>query len=338
MESLFESIEGQSSENLTSATLAYLLRHGEQRAFLRLFLIRLLQHEFDHDALLDGFEIKVDIPLDDKGRADILIESEEFLIVVENKFYASFSYGDQIKRYMEYLMEFRNGRKGILVLLSPEERGPYYLSMVKEQLGITEKESGKALEQIKELMVDEGIKFTWLTWEKLLQDFACGNFVVEHLSDFIKSRYLKDTTLTKEELKMINQNDIPVILEKLWTSIDKVKDALAEDYKVKRTSQSRLVYGFFMSEPWGDLWVGSYTNTWRDYSTPVIIQIKDKWYSEPYSLEKEKLSSILNDIGFIEHKELGYIYLIKIDSTDLVGEIESKVRSCLSSIREGLKL
>ncbi len=338
MDSLFESIEGQSSENLTSATLAYLLRHGEQRAFLRLFLIRLLQHKFDHDALLDGYEIKVETPLDDKGRADILIESEEFLIVVENKFYASFS-GDQIKRYMEYLKQFKNGRKGILVLLSPEERGPYYLSMVKGQLGIIEKESGRALEQIKESMDNEGIKFIWLTWEKLLQDFACGNFIVEHLNEFIRSRYLKDTTLTREELKMINQNDIPVLLEKLWTSIDKVKDALAEDYTVKRTSQSRLVYGFFIGEPWGELWVGTYTNTWRDYSAPIIIYTtKDKWYSGSFTLEKEKVSSLLKEIGFIEHKELGYVYPVKIESTDLVGDIESKVRGCLMNIRLGLKL
>ncbi|RQD75863.1 MAG: hypothetical protein D5R97_05365 [Candidatus Syntrophonatronum acetioxidans] len=336
MESLFESIEGQSSEKLTSAALAYLLKHDEQRAFLRLFLIRLLKQEFNYDALLDGYEIRVEAPLDDKGRADIIIESDELLIIVENKFYASFSLGDQIKRYMEYLMQSGNGRSVILVLLSPEERGPYYLSMVKEQLGIMGKGPGRTLEEIKKTMDNESIKFVWLTWEKLLEDFACGNFIVEHLGDFIRSRYLKDTTLTREELKMINQNDIPVILDKIWTSIDKVKDALAEDYKVKRTTQSRLIYGFFLEETWGDVWVGLYTIIWKEYSAPFFIQARDNWFSESFS--SEKVASSLKEVGFSEHKEMGYVYLINVNNADLVGEFESKVRECLSSIRECLNL
>lgn len=332
MDSLFEYAEGQSSEGLTSAILAYLLMHDEQRAFLRLLMLRLLKKDFDADASLAEYEIKLEVSLGGIGRADIQIESEEYFILIENKFYASFSGGDQLIRYTDFLCKITN-RKGILVLLCPKERGSYYLNEFKKQLGCPENSSEDLVEIINQAMKTKGIGFIWLPWETLLQDFACGNLIVDHLKNFITTRYLKDSTLTEGDLHMINQSSIPIILEKLWTAVDKVKDALGENFQVKRTTQSRVLYGFTIDEKWAQLFFGLYTTAWKEYSTPIVIQVREAWITKEYKDNAPLVLTILKNKGFKEHKELGYIYPINIQNPDSVGEIEAQVRSCLFDIR-----
>jgi len=134
MENLLEYIEGQSSENLTSAILAYLLNYKEQGLFLRYFLTILFSNDFEMNKSLNDIEVSSQASLNSYGISDLLIESDDFLIVIENKFYAAFSRGNQVKRYVEYLKKYKESRKAVFLLLTPKNRGKYYWTELKNKL------------------------------------------------------------------------------------------------------------------------------------------------------------------------------------------------------------
>lgn len=336
MDSFLTYIEGQSGEDLTSSVLTFLFEPGRNKTFLKMFLLKLLPEKHDIAGFLNDMEVTFQGDLGKYGWADILFESSNILIVLENKFFADFSQNDQIKRYLSYLLEQSRGRLTLLVLLTPNNRCNYYLSKVQDQIDINEEcqityNKGKHHYQI-----SDKIKFIWLPWEELLSDFDCGNIIVEYLNDFITSKYLINTVLIEEELKMINDDSIPILLEKLWGIVDKSKDGLSSKYEVKNTTQSRLLYGFHINIKIGKMWFGLYTISWKEYEQPITLQIRKDWIDNNISIDE--LDSFLEEIGFKNHKELEYVYPVKIENPDAVGDVISQVENCITSIEDNFYL
>ena len=337
MENLLEYIEGQSSENLTSAILAYLLNNKEQGLFLRYFLARLFPYDSEMNESLIDIEVSSQDSLNSYGISDLLIESDDFLIVIENKFYAAFSKGDQVKRYVEYLKKYKGSRKAVFLLLTPKNRAKYYWSELEKQIKINYDKLSK-VSGIKKtfLLSDESIEIIWISWERILKDFECGNILVTHLSDYIKNKYLINTKLSEEEISLINKNKIPLILEKLWGIVDKVKDQLANEFDTKRTTQSRLFYGFNIDNDWGEIWFGVYMVAWEKYESPFILQLREDWISMNYN--GIDIDSELKEIGFQYNEDLEYIFPIKIADNDSIGVIYNNVKKCLENINNILKM
>ncbi len=330
MDDLFTCIEGLSSEDLTSSILAYLLSSEDNSAFRKLFLFRVIPRELENINIDSDLEVIFQADLGKKGRADLLIESSEYLIIVENKFYASFS-GDQPIRYVNYLGEFAGSRKAVFVLLALHDRMSLYKSKIQEM--IPEAISIGHGNHFEEWFKSKNVEFITLTWEALLKDFMCGNEVVSQLSEFIKNRYLKNTIFTEKEVKMINTHDIPIIMEKLWATIDKAKDSLAgDDYKVKRTTQSRLFYGFAIEQPWGDIWLELYHNAWKDYATPFILQVRRSFFNDAFNADD--IETALKNNGFTFRPEHEYVLPITIQENDILGVLVEKTKAVLELIQE----
>lgn len=332
MDSFLTYIEGQSGEDLTSSVLTYLFEPGRNKTFLKMFLLKLLPEKYGIEGSLNDIEVTFQGYLGKYGWADILFESSSILIVLENKFFADFSQNDQIKRYLNYLQEQSRDRLSILVLLTPYNRGNYYLSKVQDQIDIYKECQITYNKRKHHYLISDKIKFIWLPWEELLSDFDCGNIIVEHLDDFITSKYLINTVFAEEELKMINDDSIPNVLEKLWGTVDKSKDGFSSKYEVKNTTQSRLVYGFHINTKIGKVWFGLYTISWKEYGHPFTLQIRKDWVDN--NINTDKLNSFLEEIGFKTHKDLEYVYPIKIENPDAVGDVITQVENVITSIED----
>ena len=150
------------------------------------------------------------------------------------------------------------------------------------------------------------------------------------LSEYIKNRYLINTKLNEEEISLINKNKIPLILEKLWGIVDKVKDQLVYEFNTDRTTQSRLFYGFNIENAWGEIWFGLNMIAWEKYKRPFILQLREDWISNSYN--EIDIDSELKKIGFEYNEDLEYIYTIKITEDDPIGEIYTIIKECLIKI------
>ena len=151
---VFSILDRESDEVKThSAFIAELLNpqgsHSQGTLFLKLFLGKLLKKlqkeqkaqkeleelrkklkQIEKDNEYDKFEIGVEVSFEKKGqrsRIDILIESSDVCIVIENKIYAE-DQERQLGRYYEYALDTRK-KRGIIYLTlggdEPEERTLY---------------------------------------------------------------------------------------------------------------------------------------------------------------------------------------------------------------------
>ncbi len=120
-------------------------------------------------------------------------------------------------------------------------------------------------------------------------------------------------------------------MEKIWAAIDKTKDMLsASHYNVKRTSQSRIFYGFAVEFPWGSVWVDCSHKCWKDYEIPCLLQLREEWLKGEYS--SQNFRSSLKTIGFIYDEELEYIYPIPVEHEDMASVVLRDAKTVLEQI------
>ena len=316
-ESLFDYIENLSSENLTTEILRYILESKDYSVYQ----IVIYQYIFESRCLVDTekgmFQIDSQVNFGKFGIPDLVISNDNRYVVMENKFYAQFTGATQIYRYFQYLRNHVSQTKKWLILLTIKDRGKYYENEIIKQFSISNPDV-MDVGSLRSFCLINGISYKMIYWDDILTFFNSNDFVIKNLSHYIGDKYFTSAILSEKELKMINTAAIPEILHKLWGGIDKIKDNLVgQNYRVQRTTQSRLVYGFFIECSWGNIWVGYFVSAWSSQKTPYILQIRDKWIKDEF--HNAGTDQKLKKLGFVFDKELEYISPIEITETDIVG-------------------
>lgn len=153
---LFNEIDGKKGEQLTSAVLRFLLLRSEP---LRESVIQLISDQSRvGPVILDshfGCQLEVstkDTVTDQSGRLDILIETDDMLIGIENKLTAAFQ-EDQPKKYLDTLdktksklSELRGKSYGCFVaILAPNDRESEIKAIIQKNEQNNEQDYGKCI-------------------------------------------------------------------------------------------------------------------------------------------------------------------------------------------------
>jgi hypothetical protein len=327
-ESIFEFTDGRSSEDLTTEILHYILVSEAYAPYQRLFYSRLFPSEGNRSTDDYGFDVDTQVDHTPNGRPDIEIKNEKNIIIIENKFFAGFSNNDQMFRYFQYLKSDSSYKNKYLVLLTIKDRMSYYNQHMVQQFSCKE-----SYDELMRYFDEHGIEFRNLLWEDILNDFDSHDFLISNFKNYIETKYLTSSTLEDKEMELINSSSVPQIFEKLWSGIDKIRDNLsAEDINVQRMSQSRIYYGFNISENWGNVWLGLYHDFWAIYKTPYLLHIRNDWIKEEF--RNKEIEKKLMEIGFINDSKLENIFPIKISDKDIVGNCIPVIRAKLKELRE----
>lgn len=308
MDNFLLSIAGLSSENLTTEVLRYILENDAYKIYQKVFF----NYLFDDDKNLDssGYSFTITTQGHYKdGIPDLLIENDNYAIIIENKFYAPYSGGNQISNYINILnKEFRHIENRTVYLLTIRARLEYYKKLVQEDVGkLSEKEK-------------DGVDVKFIIWEELLRRFESGDFIISHLTEYIKKKFLYEIKFKKEELELLSNENVPAALDKLYTSISKLRDLIDgdEQFKVGRIGQSYNYYGFMIESKYYKVWFGSALTLWREKIngtlTPLHMQYRMIWVKDLLVTEQ-----MLKEVGFTYNNLEEWVRPFK---ADLINEPE----------------
>lgn len=181
-------------ENTHSTILAELLNpegtHGLHNSFLKLFLDINQIEGFDSRNAL----VRTEVAVSEYGRIDILIESSNWAVIIENKFYAK-DQPEQLKRYNEYAIGKYGVGNYMILYLTPDGR---YAS----------DDSGR------------GVDYRCISYKKTIIEWlgqcvrdcsSSDRWSVKQINQYIN--YLKQ--LTGQDMSTIVQSEIINLLRKL---------------------------------------------------------------------------------------------------------------------------
>lgn len=325
---LFEAVAGRRSENLATQALLVILESPAFRELQRLFYQLLLRD----GALLytEDRQFRVSTQESDArlGRPDLKIEGEDTLVLLENKFSALFS-PNQLPRYAEMLEQARKGTS-VLVLLCPQyKRTGYELDAVR-QFG----DRGMRLPTFTELqahLLTLNIRLLVVTWEELLRVMDSGHFLVTELASFIRERFLVHVEFTATEVRRIMSTEIPEMLQKIFTLVDRVKGEIeGNGIEAGRSSQSVRYWGFHLSKNDTDFYFGYMFDHWVKYETPLFLQTSPTWKANGHLTEE-----LLAQAGFVKESDKEYLAPIRVQEGDadavLLAVIE-RVQQCIDRV------
>ncbi|MCG9874333.1 MAG: PD-(D/E)XK nuclease family protein [Leptospiraceae bacterium] len=252
------SIERLSNDNLIAESLAYILNHPEFSIYQKIFYSHLLSIADHKDTEEWEFEISTQDFNQNFGIPDLVIQNDNLIIIIENKFWAEFSQNDQYWRYTQILLAKKDFEKKFLVLLCLKCKLDYFKIKIYNQF----QSKGIAMTNESELISYlnmNGITPIFIIWEDIIDLFKSNNLLTQSMEFFINSRYINLIKMQKDDLVMLNSKIIPNFLFSLWGTVDQVKGILLEEkFNVGRTGQSRSFYGYTIYFDWGSLWFGQY--------------------------------------------------------------------------------
>jgi len=308
-----ERIDGQTSEDLTSEMLGFFLTSRDYSPYQRLFYSLIFPDHELKDSEERLFDIATQMSIGNKGIPDIVIEGEQTVILIENKFYASFSQNDQMYRYFKLINKQYMGKEKYLILLTIKDRIDFYLKEIRKQFEPVFTTDSN--EELFNYCSENGVKLQTLSWEDIFKVFGAKDFLIADLNDYIQRKYITSTILNEREIEMINSKEVPILMEKLWAGIDKIKDTLAgEGYDVTRTSQSKLTYGFGVERYWGQVWVYLNLESWKEFGRPYSLKIFNDLINDKY--KKADYASELKSVGFSLDNNKDHICPILLDVKD----------------------
>lgn len=334
MDYFLERIDGLSSEDLTTEMLSFFLDSPSYAPYQRLFYSLLFPNQDLRNTEERQYDITTQRVFEGAERPDLVIEGEEEVIFIENKFYASFSGGNQMYVYFSRLINNFKDKEKHLILLTIKDRKELYLKDIRSQFN--QKASLLTNEELFEYCINNGVNLRVIIWEDIFKLFDTSDILIANLTEYIRNKYLTTTILKKEELVMLQNDDVPVLLNKLWAGIDKIKDILSSDgYSVTRTSQSRIFYAFRVERAWGMIWVTFDHYCWLNYNTPYVLQLRNRMLKGSYQVAD--LEFRMSKIGFIYDKTQEYIFPIKITEADLAGSVSEVIKEKLMQLDEMFK-
>ena len=301
-------IDGQSSEDLTSEVLIYILTHKEYSAYQRLFFNYILGQSENLDTDELEFEISTQVKFPKFGIPDILIKNNNDVYIIENKFYAPYSGENQISRYVKILNKsFTNCQKRPIYFLTIKCRLDYYKSLINEDLK-------------KSRVNTKNIEIKYLLWEELLHILKSNDFIIQNLTNYIKKNYLTNITFSKSEINMLQNKAIPQAIQKLFDLIYRMRDTVySRNYKTGRMGQSNQFLGFNIKLKSVDVWFGYFFPVWKspideNICTPIYAQIRNEWIKvDNFDNSSE---SKLKEIGFQKHPDYEWLKPYKVELID----------------------
>ncbi len=331
MDYFLERIDGLSSEDLTTEMLSFFLDSPAYAPYQRLFYSLIFPNQELKNTEERQFEITTQRVFEGSERPDLVIEGEKQIFFIENKFYASFSGGNQMYIYFSRLINNFRDKKKYLILLTIKDRVDFYLKDMRNQFN-----ANTAMHSNQDLFnhcKNSDVNLQVITWEDIFKLFDTSDLLIANLTEYVKGKYMTSTILKEGELAMLQNQDVPVLLEKLWAGIDKVKDMLSSDgYKVTRTSQSRIFYAFRLERDWGMIWVSFDHYCWLNYNTPYVLQLRHNMINHDYQFADIDLH--MSKVGFIYDKAQEYIYPIRIMETDLAGSTTEIIKEKIKQLDE----
>lgn len=270
MTNLFFRIRPDRHEDASTEILAFLLQEYPEcrNAFLSLV----------NSASTDGeYAVKTQHVING-GRPDMLIQSDQEIVFIENKphDYSSFTDGnaekDQLKRYSEALKSSVVESKK-LVLLATEDNKESLLLEAANAEGVSADEKSLFAHYDK-----EGIKFSLVTWERVLDALDASQivdpifrFLLDQLRGFVivpvrkipKEVYLEEETIRKSwiQIKEDVKNVKCLIAKRLKPG----------DYTYNHSCSQSMTdfYGYFIRDNKTHItyWFGVDLATWRYFKT-----------------------------------------------------------------------
>jgi hypothetical protein len=301
----FEALEGQRSENLATQTLLVILRSPAFRELQRLVYELLLRDGVLLCTEARRFRVSTQESVDRQGRPDLRIEGEDTLILLENKFSALFT-PNQLPRYRA-MIEQAGKRVGVLVLLCPHhKRTGYELDAVAQFAanGIQFPTFG----ELQNHLLTRSIRLVVLTWEELLRVIESGNFLISELASFIRDRFLVHVEFTTLEIRRIMSTEIPEMLQKIFTLVERVKGEIGGNgIETGRSSQSMRYFGFNLVKNGTSFYFGYMFDHWVKYGTPILIQTSPQWEPNQHLNEEFLLQS-----GFVKESDNEFLVPIQL--------------------------
>ena len=324
---LLEAIEGKRSEDLATEVLAYVLQSHYFRPLQKLFYQWLLADGVAGSTLERAFDISTQTSYPGQGRLDLAICGDNLRIIVESKFDADFSGGDQLHRYVKILNESEEQNR-VLVLLCPERNRQHYelhaLQQFQGDFG-----SLKFVPDLeRELFERYAVRFKVITWDRLLQLLDSDSPLIVELSEFVRNRVLLPVEFSPKELSMMMSDEIPNILTSVFRAIEQVRGRLDAAYVTGRMSQSREVFGFFIDHQDVRFWFGYSLKHWQRVKTPFTLQFSSQWKPKNSLISETMLPSL----GFSKDDDFVLPLILADSDPDPVFSLLAQLRAKMTEI------
>lgn len=279
---IFHRLMRLNNEDAATEILCNLLQFPE---FKRLF-IDLLNEQIGRDCINFEYEqVDTQVPLGAAyGRPDLFIESDEIVVIIENKIRKNTRFGaNQPQFYANYLKSKVKDKKRFLFFLLP----------------INHCDDQWLREQMNNM---NDITCEVIYWEDLYKRLENSkiselNIVLQHYQSVLCDWYAPIViSLTGGEAVMLFSTITPRALQKVYAFVDNVSRTASELWETTRKNRVYDEYGFHIIDTKQQylLWFGIWYPYWEEVGRPISIGIQGKVYEGiPQSL-KESLS---NDFG-----------------------------------------
>ena len=167
---IFKVLRLDSHEIRHSNFLAWLLNPNETHGFGSLFLDKFLNNALGESCIDDykNIEIRLEYPIDDNGRIDILLFNNDFVCVIENK-YGSTEHDEQCKRYKKFIeqkSQFKNRKIKKFIFLDLKEPDK---TLLENQLSGYKAITYKQVKEILEDIINSDIKIETSAYQVIEQ-------------------------------------------------------------------------------------------------------------------------------------------------------------------------
>jgi len=314
--SIFKRTNNLSGENTSTEILAYFLESGNNFIpFQKLFFQKIFDKPYSSTQLNTEIATQVSFP---EGKPDIIMITEDSLIFVENKLSSHLSGDDQLIKYAQIFDNLKNNqifsqvfplteinkiKNKYLILIAPQ-------SIITASIKITKDIIAKRYKQtFYEFFDKRYIIFKTISWEEILQDLDISNPLQNELSLYVKE-YIKEG-ITMEEKKLLYNEEIPIVLLKLFDLMFKIRDSVdVSEFKVGRMSQSCHYFGFNIEHKSLSIFFGYFLPLWSHYRTPIFVQIREANINE----KRDQIIKFLKTKNFEKDPNQEYILPFKVDA------------------------
>ena len=312
MLSLFNNVSGRSGEDIATEVISFMLSSAQEYIpFQKLFFNRILNEALSSSQLQVETITQATFGC---GRPDLLILTNDTLIVVETKLGAYLSGDDQLIRYCDVFkdnalrdffpfIEMENIKKNILIFLAPR-------STAKLSIAVCDRLSmQKNAMDFNKWCKQQQIEFIPLPWEDILGDLDTKHSLQNDHLLFVESYIYQE--LTEEEIMILKDENVPIALNKLFNTINDVRNHLSsKGIKAGRLGQSYNYYGFLIETEILSSWFGYFLPIWEKYKTPIFLQVREEWIKS----DKAEVMKKLKNLGIKQEPEHDFVLPFSLDS------------------------
>jgi len=242
--------------------------------------------------------------------------------VVENKFFAGFTYSsdgkNQLVRYCDWLIKQKQTKR--LIVLTVKRRELEVKKVIDELLSQYQSEISIVCKYWDDLLVK---------WRSISTN-SCYLIIINELIEYIDSHYVKSVLLTNKEIEIMSSKEEGIAFSKLLELVDKAYDYASNNYQIieKVKWDEGRDYGFYFMRNKNEYWFGLWTNAWANNGCPINLQLRKINKKEVDKMDKDALVDFTKSGYYKIGDEYGLDYPFSseiISTDDKVIEYLSKV-------------